>query len=67
MERETHKDQPPPLRAILPAPLGARKETVDRQKPTRVNACEACRARKSKVSAYNCVSYYYSSSYSATT
>ena len=44
---------PPPLRSLLPAPAGGvRKEIVEKHKPTRVNACEACRTRKSKASAY---------------
>ena len=44
---------PPPLRSLLPAPTGGiRKDSVEKQKATRVNACEACRARKSKASTY---------------
>jgi hypothetical protein len=54
MDREPPRDPPQhPLRSILPAPAGSvrKEETVERQKPVRVNACEACRARKSKASA----------------
>ena len=44
---------PPPLRSLLPAPTGGiRKDPVEKQKATRFNACEACRARKSKASTY---------------
>ena len=51
MEQEPVRTPPPPLRPLLPAPAGGvRKEAVERHKPTRVNACEACRIRKSKAS-----------------
>jgi hypothetical protein len=49
---------PPPLRSLLPAPAGGvRKESAERQKATRVNACEACRVRKSKASTYTLPSH----------
>ncbi|KAK1907789.1 hypothetical protein P3342_006118 [Pyrenophora teres f. teres] len=49
MEQEPGRTPPPPLRSLLPAPAGGiRREAVEKHKPARVNACEACRIRKSK-------------------